>query len=493
MQEGDKSLLFNSYIFILFFLPVTLALYFGLNRLRREEGAKWVLVGMSLWFYAYFHISYLALIVGSVLFNFLYAKMLCRQDKNLKGKIFLVIGIAVNLGAIFYYKYFNFFLENTNAWFRTDYELKTILMPLGISFFTFQQISYLVDSYRMETKDYRIVDYALFVTFFPQLVAGPIVLHSEMIPQFQDKSRKKLSQEKLACGIHLFAIGLFKKVMIADTLGRGADWGFANPQILTSVDVVIVSVLYTLQLYFDFSGYCDMACGIANMFHFELPLNFNSPYKAASIQEFWQRWHMTLTRFLHKYLYFPLGGNRRGKVRTCINVLIVFVVSGIWHGAGWTFILWGLVHGIASVLYRLFKRIWDKVPRLICRLITFAFIDLAWILFRAESLSSAATLYGKLTAPWKWQLSRTLLEQFELLEFTYVEEHVAVLKAFVDQFPFVHMGAVLVIALFLALVPHNCHEKKFVPNAGNAIGSIILLVWSIVSLSGLTTFIYFNF
>lgn len=281
--------------------------------------------------------------------------------------------------------------------------------------------------------------------------------------------------------------------MIADTLGRGSDWGFANPQALTAPDVVIVSVLYTLQLYFDFSGYCDMACGIANMFHFELPLNFNSPYKAASIHEFWQRWHMTLTRFLHKYLYFPLGGNRRGKVRTWVNVLIVFAVSGIWHGAGWTFILWGMIHGVASILYIIFKRIWDKVPRLLGWLLTFMFVDLAWIMFRADSLSSAAILYSKLITPWKWQLNGTLLEQFNILEFTYVEEHVAVLKGFVDQFPFVHLIVILMIALFLALIPRNSYEKKFVPNAGNAILSIILLVWSIVSLSGMTTFLYFNF
>lgn len=486
-------MLFNSYIFILFFLPITLVLYYGLNSLNKEEGAKWVLVGMSLWFYAYFHFSYLVLLVGSVLFNFFLSKIICRQEKSQKGKVYLALGIAVNLGAIFYYKYFNFFMENVNVLFQTDFTVKTILMPLGISFFTFQQISYLVDSYRMETKNYRMVDYALFITFFPQLVAGPIVLHNDMIPQFHDKYRKKLSQDKLACGIHLFAIGLFKKVMIADTLGKGADWGFANPQTLTAIDVVIISILYTLQLYFDFSGYCDMACGIANMFHFELPLNFNSPYKAVSIQEFWQRWHMTLTRFLHKYLYFPLGGNRRGKVRTWVNILIVFLVSGIWHGAGWNFVLWGLVHGMASVLYRIFKGVWDKIPQLVRWLTTFIFVDLAWILFRADSLNSAGILYGKLVSPWKWQLNRTLLEQFDLLEFTYVEEHVAVLKAFVDQFPFVHLAVILAIALFLVLIPRNCHEKKFVPGTGNAIESIILLVWSIVSLSGLTSFLYFNF
>lgn len=486
-------MLFNSYIFILFFLPVTLFLYFGLNRLGREREAKWALVGMSLWFYGYFHVTYLLLITGSILFNYFCSKGICRQKEKAGKKLLLAAGIIVNAGIIFYFKYFNFFLENANALFHLDIAMGRILMPLGISFFTFQQISYLADSYRGETEGYAFVDYALFVTFFPQLVAGPIVLHGEMIPQFLDRERKRLDQERLARGIHMFAIGLFKKVMIADVLGSGVDWGYSNLGLLTAVDVVIVSLLYTLQLYFDFSGYCDMACGIANMFHFDLPLNFNSPYKAASISEFWQRWHMTLNRFLRTYIYFPLGGSRKGKIRTAVNILVVFLVSGIWHGAAWTFILWGVLHGIANVLYRLFQTAWEKFPRFLRWLVTFIFLDLTWIVFRSESLQQAGILLGKLCRPWEWRISEGLWKQFSLLEFTYVEEHVAPLGAMAGRFPAVHLAIVLAVALFVALVPHNCHEKKFVPGVGNAVGSVILLVWSVVSLSGLTTFLYFNF
>ena len=487
-------MLFNSYIFILFFLPVALLLYFGLNRIGKEIGAKIALIGMSMWFYGYFHISYLLLLIGSILFNFLCSRMILKDSWGTgTRKLVLGVGVVANIGVIFYFKYYNFFLENINVLFKTSIPLKEVLMPLGISFFTFQQISYLVDSYRKETKEYKFVDYALFVTFFPQLIAGPIVLHQEMIPQFNDTLRKKINSERFARGIWLFATGLFKKVMIADVLGKGADWGFANPRALTGADAIVVSLLYTLQIYFDFSGYCDMASGIASMFNIDLPVNFNSPYKAVSILDFWQRWHMSLTRFLRKYVYFPLGGSRRGTVRTLINVMIVFLVSGIWHGAAWTFILWGVIHGIANVLNRIFKKVWDKIPRVIGWLATFLFVDFTWILFRAQSLKHVKIIMKKIFLSHKWKLSSQLLEQFDILEFTYIEEHVGFLQDFITKYPAIHMLLFLVGAMLIALIPQNCQEKKFVPNVRNAVGSIVMLVWSVVSLSGLATFLYFNF
>lgn len=487
-------MLFNSYIFILFFLPVTLLLYFGLNKFGKETEAKCILIGMSLWFYAFFHVYYLLLIVASMLLNFFCARNILKvQYSEGVRRTWLVVGIAIDIGVIIYFKYLNFFLENANAVFGTQWSAGEILMPLGISFFTFQQISYLVDSYRMETKEYRFVDYILFVSFFPQLVAGPIVLHNEMIPQFQDSTKKKLSQEMLAQGIYLFAIGLFKKVMIADVLGRGVDWGFANTEILTAIDVILISLLYTLQIYFDFSGYCDMACGIANMFRIELPINFNSPYKATSILEFWQRWHMTLTRFLRKYIYFPLGGSRQGTARTILNVMIVFLVSGIWHGAAWTFIIWGVLHGVANVLCRLFQNIWMKIPKLIRWFMTFIFVDLMWILFRAESLKEAGIMFGKLMQPWEMKVSVALMNEFDILEFTYIEDHISFFGNLATRYPMLHMCICLAVALLAALGLKNCHERKFHAGIGSAVTSIILLVWSIVSLSGLSSFLYFNF
>ena len=446
-------MLFNSYIFILFFLPLSVVLYYGLNKLGKETLAKVTLIGMSLWFYAYFHISYLFLILGSILFNYVCSRTILKQSQKTIRKSVLAAGILANTGIIIYFKYFDFFLENINICFGSNFALRNILMPLGISFFTFQQISYLVDSYRGETVEYSFVDYALFVSFFPQLVAGPIVLHQEMIPQFCDRARKRLDHDMLANGVRLFAIGLFKKVMIADVLGRGADWGFSNPSILTGVDVAIVSLLYTLQIYFDFSGYCDMACGIANMFHMELPQNFNSPYKSKSILEFWQRWHMSLSRFLRKYIYIPLGGSRRGKARTMVNVIIVFLISGIWHGAAWTFILWGVLHGMANVLCRLIENLWEKITGWIRWFLTFLFVNLTWILFRANSMEDAGLLFSKLFKPWELRISNTLLEQFDLLEFTYVEEHVDFLNSLIVEFPWLHLLIILVAAMFLALVP----------------------------------------
>lgn len=489
-------MLFNSYIFILFFLPVTILLYFTLNKFQKYTAAKIALIGMSLWFYAYFHIAYLAIIVISILFNYLISKQLHPGKHSPKAsKWLLFVGIIANIALIFYFKYFNFFLENLNYFFDASIPLLSILMPLGISFFTFQQISYLVDSYRGETGGYTFTDYALFVTFFPQLVAGPIVLHNEMIPQFNDINKKSLNSDMLSKGIYLFAIGLFKKVLLADTLGLGVNWGFANISILSGFDTLLISLMYTLQIYFDFSGYCDMAIGIANMFGFELPLNFNSPYKSASIIEFWQRWHMSLSRFLRKYIYFPLGGSKKGATRTMLNVLIVFLVSGIWHGANWTFILWGLLHGIANVLTRLLKKPWEHVPKIIRIFLTFVFVNFAWILFRSDSLTDCIQMFKHLLFDWQngFAMSGGLLECFNVLELTYIEEHVGFLMNLTAKLPSLNMWLILSVSVFLVFFTKNCHEKEFKPKLTNALLSIILLVWSIMSLSGLSTFLYFNF
>lgn len=486
-------MLFNSYIFILLFLPLTMILYYGLNHSKREAQAKWVLIIASLIFYGYFDVRYLPVILASICFNYGFSRFLLNQKYDNCKRAILGIGIACNVSLLFYIKYWNFFLENVNAILGSSFELKQLLLPLGISFFTFQQIAYLVDSFRGETEEYNFTDYTLFVTFFPKLSMGPIVLHHQLMPEFNKKENKVLDQARLSLGIWWFAVGLAKKVLLADTLGKGVDWAYGNIELLGGLDVLVVSILYTLQIYFDFSGYCDMACGIGEMFQISLPRNFNSPYKAASITEFWNRWHMTLSGFLQKYIYFPLGGSRKGIVRSIINILIVFLVSGIWHGAAWTFIMWGMLHGAARVLHKIFQKQWEVVPKVIRWFVTFVFLNFTWIFFRAENLSQAGTMLKKLVTSFEWKLQSGLLQQFDVLEFTYIEEHVGPLLNIVRTYPQIHLLIVMMVGLFIALVPKNLYEKEFKPGIGNAMISVILLVWCVLSFSGVSTFLYFNF
>lgn len=301
-------MLFNSFIFIFVFLPLVMLLYAYLTRLGQIRTAKLMLIVGSLIFYMYWNVYYLGLLLLSMFVNYALSRWMHGYDEIRSKKSILVLALVFNIGLLGFFKYYNFFISNINYIFSSDIGLLKIALPLAISFFTFQQIAYQVDSYRGETRNYGLLDYALFITFFPQLIAGPIVRHDEMFPQFADKKRWKINHENIALGGSIFIMGLFKKVVLADNLSLLSDVGFASSTSLTFMESWITSVAYTLQLYFDFSGYADMAIGLALLFNIVLPLNFNSPYKAISIQDFWQRWHMTLTRFLTKYLYFPLGG-----------------------------------------------------------------------------------------------------------------------------------------------------------------------------------------
>lgn len=418
-------MLFNSYIFMFLFLPMALLGYYAFNYIARYRVANLFLIGMSLWFYGYFNISYLLIISGSIIANYIMTKLMERLDhhQGLK-RLILVSGIFADIAVIFYFKYFDFFLENINSLFNKSFELKNILLPLGISFFTFQQVSYLIDSYRGETRDYTFDEYALFVSFFPQLIAGPIVLHNEMIPQFRDQNRRHIHPQRFSRGMYIFAVGLFKKVIIADTFGKAVTYGFGSIDTLSSMEAIIVSLSYTFQLYFDFSGYCDMASGIGFMFNIELPQNFNSPYKATSIIDFWDRWHMSLTRFLRTYIYFPLGGNRKGKIRTYINIMVVFLVSGIWHGANWTFILWGFFHGILNCLNRLLNKVWDRLGKITQWAITFGAVNTLWVLFRADDISSAKLFIKRIFQLSDFTISPALYGCFDLIELNYIEERI---------------------------------------------------------------------
>lgn len=485
-------MLFNSYIFIFVFLPVSLILYFFFSSRKMHKTALIVLILMSLWFYGYFNVSYLWILCGSILGNWILSRGMIKSEGK-KRKILLVSGLVCDIALIFIFKYYDFFILNVNQAFHTSFELRHLILPLGISFFTFQQISYLVDTYRGETEGYHFLEYTAFVSFFPQLIAGPIVLHDELIPQFRDEKKWTFSQDSFAHGIYIFAVGLFKKVIVADTFGTAVSWAWTNLNAINSMEMIIVSICYTFQLYFDFSAYSDMAIGIGKMFHLELPINFNSPYKATSIIEFWDRWHMTLTRFLRKYIYFPLGGSRKGKIRTYVNIFIVFIVSGIWHGANWTFILWGMLHGVADILNRFFKKTWDKCNRVIAWMVTFIFVNSAWIVFRSDNVGQAFELLRKCVQFDGFAISANLYNNFYLQEIGIFVEHIGPLAHIWAAIPGLNMWIFIIAAFAGCLCLKNVHEKVFVPNVKNAILTIVLLVWSIISFSGISEFLYFNF
>jgi len=318
-------------------------------------------------------------------FNFIIGRKLSKNP----SKTLLTFGIIGNLALLGYFKYADFFIENINKIFGSNIQLLHLALPLAISFFTFQQIAYLVDSYRKETKEYDLLNYSLFVTFFPQLIAGPIVHHKEMMPQFESKWNLVKNYKNIAKGLFIFSIGLFKKVVIADTFAIWANNGFDSAETLNFFEAWATSLSYTFQLYFDFSGYTDMAIGAALLFNIKLPINFNSPYKALNIQDFWRRWHITLGRFLKDYIYIPLGGNRVSKIRTYINLLITFLIAGLWHGASWMFVFWGFLHGLALVVHRIWKDFGFKMNKILAWFITFNFINISWIFFRAKDWDSA--------------------------------------------------------------------------------------------------------
>ena len=348
-------MVFSSYEFIFLFLPVTFFLFFYLNKKKLTTQATFSLACASLFFYSWWNIIYLPLILFSVIIN--YGVSFLMQKPSFTKKILLITGILFNLLLLSYFKYSDFFLQNINAVFDSNYPALNLILPLAISFFTFQQIAFLVDSFKGLVKKHTFLEYVVFVTFFPQLIAGPIVHHKEMMPQFNKLSNKLISYKNIYLGVFIFSIGLFKKVVIADNFSIWASNGFDVMDQLNLIEAWVTSLSYTFQLYFDFSGYADMALGAALLFNISLPINFNSPYKSTNIRDFWKRWHITLSRFLRDYVYIPMGGNKKGNFKMYSNLFTTFLIGGLWHGAGWTFIFWGLMHAIAII----FHRVWTGI------------------------------------------------------------------------------------------------------------------------------------
>lgn len=503
---------FNSYIFILLFLPLCLLGYFGLNRFRYYRAGLAFLLGMSLWFYGYFNPKYLLIICGSVLVNYsiylLLNKLavkydevsheedisLLKKESDGRRRIIFIVGLIFNLGLLGYYKYTDFFIENVNIIFKTNYTLRNILLPLGISFFTFQQISFIADVYKARGGvSYSLLEYAAYVTYFPQLVAGPIVTHDMLVPQLQDEKKKHIDFDYMSKGIALFTFGLAKKVLLADVFGNFVNLAYEDISALNATTAFFAMLAYTFQIYFDFSGYSDMAVGLGWMMNIDLPINFDSPYKASSITEFWKRWHITLTAFLTKYVYIPLGGSRKGQICTYVNILIVFLLSGFWHGAGWTFILWGMMHGSARMLEKLFGKYRQKVHSGISWLVSFGFINVAWIYFRAESITDAHIFLSKMLSFDFGAISNEMIKVFDQPECMAFWTFLA--PGFWETYGSINMMIYFAAAMVIVLAVPNAKyiAEKCAGKRWASFAVAFLLIWCVFSFTGVSTFLYFNF
>jgi alginate O-acetyltransferase complex protein AlgI len=397
--------LFNSYEFLFVFLPITLAVFYLTVRLGMARAAiAWLLIA-SLAFYSYWEPAHFPVLAISILFNYAAGLMLqSRRRRGENNRLLLAFAVAANLGMLIYFKYTAFFVNEAASLAGQDFVLRAVLLPLGISFFTFQQIAYVVDSANGKIERSDFLEYALFVAYFPQLIAGPIVHHSEVLHQFRTVLGR-VSAENFALGLSYLSIGLFKKVVLADNLAKLADPLFVDPQAWANASVVEAwtgVLAYTFQLYFDFSGYSDMAIGLGLLCGIRIPINFNSPYKAVNIIDFWRRWHITLSHFLRDYLYVALGGNRRGKVRRYINLVLTMLLGGFWHGANWTFLVWGGLHGAYLVINHAWNAIADKIGlqdrgqslayRWFARGLTLVAVMIGWVFFRAPSLEASGEI-----------------------------------------------------------------------------------------------------
>ena len=460
-------MLFNSYEFLLVFLPLTFIVYFYLNSKKLITLSKIFLVLASLTFYSWWNVIYLPLILGSMIFNFYVGQFL---GKN-RTKPMLTFGIIGNVALLGYFKYTDFFIENFNWALNKDVELLHLALPLAISYFTFQQIAFLVDSYRGETKEYNFLNYALFITFFPQLLMGPIMHHKEIIPQFQTKWKSFIKWENVALGLFIFAIGLSKKTLIGDPLTDYAQYAFDNAQKLSMVEAWYASVSYVLSYYFDLSGYADMAIGIGKMFNINIPKNFNSPYKARNFADYWKRWHITLSRFLGDYIYKSLGGNKSLVWVMYLNIMITFFVSGFWHGAGWNFVVWGLLNGIFVVMAHMMKKANLEMNFYVAWFLMFFGLILTRILFVSNDFADA------------WYVTTTL---FDISNLRF--ENLFYIDPYLQSF-------YIVLALYLALACKNSMEisENFKPNFKYIFYTVILLAASMFTFSSAKEFLYFQF
>lgn len=515
-------MLFNSYAFVLVFLPVTLLVFFSLGRWS-PPWARLFLLFASFAFYGYWDIFYLGLLIVSILANYGIGAAITRlrTDAPDRAKKIMLAGVAANVALLAYYKYTTFIVDNVSVLTGYDYTMHSIVLPLAISFYTFQQIAYLIDTWRSQTRPYTLVDYALFVTFFPQLIAGPIVHHADIIPQIENPRTYRFRPRDFAVGLCFFIIGLAKKLLIADTVGVLADPVFdgalVNPPTMAAAWTAVLA--FSIGLYFDFSGYSDMAVGLARMFGIRVAYNFASPYQSTSIVDFWKRWHITLSSWLRDFLYIPLGGNRRGRWRRHLNLMITMLVGGLWHGAGWTFVIWGGLHGLYLIVNHRWRHFTEiaaargrpiVVSPVLGWAITMGAVGFAWIFFRAPTLDHAGVmivgLLGLNPLPPSLPPETVASAVTPLLERPWNEIAIRGLRRFAEAYP----EAVLLVGAGIALFLPNSQEildrpegrrplmprlsvPTFRPTHTWAAATAFLLLVALSRMSDVKAFVYFQF
>ena len=476
-------MLFNSFEFIFIFLPVSFFVYFYLNHKRLTIASRAWLVFSSLFFYGWWNIAYLPLILVSILFNYTITNTMAEYDENKKNyfskRSLLKIALVFNIGFLGYFKYMDFFIENINMVFDSDIGLLYLALPLAISFFTLQQIAFVVDSYEGLVKEKSFLDYTVFVTFFPQLIAGPIVHHKEMMPQFANIRNKVKRYKNISLGLLIFSIGLFKKVVIADTFAIWASYGFDTATTLNVFEAWATSLSYAFQLYFDFSGYTDMAIGAALLFNIKIPINFNSPYKALSIIDFWQRWHISLSNFIGTYVYTPIirSFNKLNFHKAMFATILTFIIVGLWHGASWMFVIFGTIHGIALTINHYWKRTKFKINNVIAWFITFNFVNLTMVIFRAKEWDDVEKVLSGMLGMNGISSIKTLIEFGPIDKFSLMNIIMVFLIAFVGFF----MGN-------STSITYQAMQNKI-----KYIYISALLLISTLHLNRVSEFIYFNF
>jgi D-alanyl-lipoteichoic acid acyltransferase DltB (MBOAT superfamily) len=490
-------MLFNSYEFIFLFLPVSLSVYFLLNRMKLTIGASAWLLFVSLFFYSWWNVKYLPLILGSILFNYTIGGLLADSDSNRKQTIprrmIFLFGVTANILFLSYFKYMDFFIANINTLAGTTLPLLKIILPLGISFFTITQIAFLVDAYEGVVIEKNLLNYALFVTFFPHLLAGPILHHKDMMPQFANVRNKVLNYRNLTMGLFLFFIGLFKKVILADDLSATSKLGFQMAQSLNFFEAWVTSLSYTFQLYFDFSGYTDMALGVGLMFNIVLPRNFNSPYKATSIIDFWRRWHMTLSTFVTTYIYTPIlrSFETFSYRKSLFAIFVAMLICGFWHGAGWTFIFWGALQGAALVVNHLWRKRKFTMPRWFGWFLTFNFFNISLVFFRAKDWNNAVYLLKGMVGL-NGFLPATMLDTVRARG-VFTSKFGDTLLSDVGGSNRTLLGLIIAMIFVLALKNSNELKDGFQPTWKTCAFMVGISFYAFLNMGKVTEFLYFQF